>query len=54
MTEIGHGNLDWKSILDVAEKIGVKHYVVEQDENFLSTPFESLKASREFLKPFMK
>ena len=54
MTEIGHGNLDWKSILDVAEKIGVKHYVVEQDENFLSTPFESLKTSTAFLKPYMK
>jgi hypothetical protein len=27
---------------------------VEQDENFLSSPFESLKASAEYLKPFMK
>lgn len=54
MTEIGHGNLDWKSILETAEKIGVKHYVVEQDDYFMSTPFESLKYSAETLKPYMK
>lgn len=54
MTEIGHGNLDWKSILATAEKADVKHYVIEQDANFLSTPFESLKESVSYLKPFMK
>lgn len=54
MTEIGHGNLDWNKIMDTAEKIGVKHYVVEQDTNFMSTPFESLQFSADFLAKWKK
>ncbi len=54
MTEIGHGNLDWDKILKTAEQIGVTNYVVEQDNFFMgANPFESLKASAEFLKPYM-
>ena len=54
MTEIGHGNLDWDKIMTTAEKIGVKHYVVEQDENFLGTSLDSLKCSAEFLAKYQK
>ena len=54
MTEIGNGTLYWKGIMETAEKIGVKHYVVEQDTNFKGTPFESLKISAEFLKKYQK
>ena len=46
--------LYWKGIMETAEKIGVKHYVVEQDTNFKGTPFESLKISAEFLKKYQK
>lgn len=54
MTEVGHGNLDWDKIIKVAEQVGVENYVVEQDAFFLNNnPFESLKASAEFLKPYM-
>ena len=54
MTEIGHGNLDWDRILKTAKEIGVKHYVVEQDDYFMNTPFESLRSSAETLKPYME
>ena len=53
-TEVGNGNIYWKGVLDTAEKTGVKHYVVEQDAAFIANnPLESLKASAEFLKPYM-
>ena len=56
MTEIGNGNLEWNRILKTAEETGVKHYVVEQDGFFLdgNNPFASLKASADYLKPFIK
>ncbi|MBP3379029.1 MAG: sugar phosphate isomerase/epimerase [Clostridia bacterium] len=54
ITEIGNGNLYWEGILDVAEKIGVKYYVVEQDI-WPGDPFDSIKISSEYLhKNFMK
>ena len=53
MTEIGHGNLDWDSIIKTAQKIGVKHYVVEQDKNFMNeSPLESLQFSADYLKKY--
>ena len=30
--EIGGGNINFKGIAEVAERIGVEHYIVEQDE----------------------
>ncbi len=48
ITEIGHGNLWWVGIIETAEKIGVKYYVVEQDET-PGDPFESIKFSSEYL-----
>ena len=54
MTEVGNGTVNWKSVIELAEKIGVKHYVVEQDANFIgNNPFNSIKASAEYLKQFM-
>lgn len=54
VTEIGHGTLAWDRIIAAAERIGVKHYVVEQDGNFRGTPFNSLGDSAEFLAKYMK
>ena len=54
LTEIGNGNLDWDSIMACAEEIGVKHYCVEQDNNWNQTPFNSLRMSAEFLKKYQK
>ena len=54
MTEVGHGNLAFDKIMATAEKIGVKHYVVEQDTNFMGTAFDSVAFSAEFLKKYRK
>ena len=54
MTEVGNGTVNWKSVIEMGEKIGVKHYVVEQDANFIgNNPFNSIKASADYLKQFM-
>ena len=54
LTEVGHGNLAWDKIMATAEKIGVKHYVVEQDMNWKGTPFNSLQMSADFLAKYRK
>lgn len=43
-TEVGNGSIDWKKILDAAQKLGVEHYFVEQDEGD-RPPIESLRIS---------
>ena len=54
ITEVGYGNLNWDGIMEACEKSGVKYYCVEQEKNFINDdPFESLKASAEFLKKYM-
>ena len=52
ITEVGNGALCWDRILKTAEQIGVKHYVVEQDNNFTGTAFDSLKMTADFLKKY--
>ena len=54
-TSIGNGNIYWDGVLDTAEKIGVKHYVVEQDSRWIDNdPFKSLQASRDYLAKYIK
>jgi sugar phosphate isomerase/epimerase len=48
-TEVGQGTIDFKKIFAAAQKAGVKHYFVEQDETALS-PFSSIELSIEYLK----
>ena len=48
-TEIGNGTINFKDVIATAEKIGVKHYVVEQDV-CPGNPFDSLKISYDNLK----
>lgn len=50
MTEVGNGNLNWKKIIEVAEKCGVKHYVVEQDACLGGDCMASMKQSADYLK----
>lgn len=52
-TEVGSGNLWWDGIVPLAEQIGVKYYVVEQ-EAFTMDQFESMRRSSEFLHRYMK
>ena len=49
ITEIGHGNIWWKGVIETAEKAGVKYYVVEQD-TCPGDPFDSLKFSADYIK----
>ena len=54
MTEVGNGFVNWDSVIELAEKIGVKHYVVEQDANFANgNPFDSIKTSAETLAKYI-
>lgn len=53
MTEVGHGNLYMEGILETAEKIGVKSYIVEQD-TCPGDPFVSMKQSADYLNKFIK
>lgn len=54
MTEVGNGLVNWKAVIEQAERIGVTHYVVEQDANFIDgDPLASAKASADYLKQFM-
>jgi sugar phosphate isomerase/epimerase len=50
MAEIGEGNLNWPAILGAAAAAGVEWYLVEQDQCYDRTPFESLAISYRNLK----
>lgn len=54
ITEVGHGNLSFAPAIQAAEKIGVSHYIVEQDNNFSPDSIASLAFSADYLKKFMK
>ena len=53
LTEVGSGALDMKAALDAARAFGVKWGIVEQDDNFKISPFESAKTSYEYLKTIL-
>lgn len=51
ITEIGNGNIDFVTIVDLAEKTGVKKFVVEQDRNFITgSSMESIETSYKYIK----
>jgi sugar phosphate isomerase/epimerase len=43
--EIGEGNLNWPAILEAAKEGGVEWYLIEQDDCYGRSPFESLEIS---------
>lgn len=47
ITEVGNGNIDFKKVIETAEKCGVKYYCVEQDN---CTCFDSMKFSADYIK----
>ncbi len=49
ITEIGNGNINFDGIIETADRIGVKYYVVEQD-TCPGDPFDSLRISRDYIK----
>ncbi|MEA2012616.1 MAG: sugar phosphate isomerase/epimerase [Verrucomicrobiota bacterium] len=49
--EIGRGNLDWKGIIDAAEKASCEWFIVEQDGDwFDNDPFKSLEISLQYIE----
>lgn len=48
-TEVGKGVVDLKSVLDVAEQVGIEYIIVEQ-EQFENSSLESAKLSLEFFR----
>jgi sugar phosphate isomerase/epimerase len=47
-TELGNGTIQWRALLALAQRLGIEHYYVEQDESDKS-PMDSLKISYTFL-----
>lgn len=49
-TEVGTGAIDFIKIADYAEKSGLKHVFVEQDDIYIPNKFESIKKSYSYVK----
>ena len=47
---VGEGNLDWKPIIALCRKNGVKSFAIEQDDCYGRDEFECVKSSYDFLK----
>lgn len=47
---VGQGSIDWKSVLDAAQRLHIEHYFVEQDDTY-GHPIESIRASYQYLRP---
>lgn len=50
MREVGEGNLNWKAILAACAEIGIKRYIIEQDDCNGLCPFDCLATSFRNLK----
>lgn len=48
-TEVGSGIIDFKTIFNEAKKSGMKHFFVEQENNYNPNSFESIKKSCDFI-----
>lgn len=51
-TEVGAGGINWPAILEVARKLQIEHYFVEQD-HIDGPPLESLRASYTYLRKIL-
>ncbi len=49
VTECGNGNINFKAIIPCCEKLGVEHFIVEQDGNWAVSPLESARVSAKYL-----
>lgn len=48
-TEVGNGEIDWRTLMAAARRAGIKRYFVEQEPPFEHPPLESLKTSFDYL-----
>jgi sugar phosphate isomerase/epimerase len=53
-TEVGNGSLDFKSIFAASKLAGVKHYIVEQENNYVPDFYGSIAASNKQVKKILK
>jgi sugar phosphate isomerase/epimerase len=51
-TEVGHGSVDWRTVLSDAERLQVEHYYVQQDET-PGNPIDSIRSSYEYLRTIL-
>ena len=49
-TEIGNGTIDFKKLMQNAKLSGVKHYFLEQEDNYVPDPFTSIQTSFNYIK----
>ena len=49
-TEVGNGTVDFKTIFASAKLAGVKHYIVEQENNYVPDIYTSIKSSCSYTK----
>lgn len=52
-TEVGNGSIDFKKIFAQAKLAGVKHYIVEQENNYQPDFFGSIKKSSRSVKKLL-
>lgn len=52
-TEVGTGAIDFANIIQAAEKSGLVHAFVEQDDIYLPNKFESVKKSYEYVQKYL-
>ncbi|MEP6713653.1 MAG: sugar phosphate isomerase/epimerase, partial [Ferruginibacter sp.] len=52
-TEVGNGSIDFKKIFKHAKQAGVKHYIVEQENNYQPEFFGSIKISSHAVKKLL-
>lgn len=48
-TEIGSGSIDFKTIFKEVKQSGMKHFFVEQENNYKPNAFEAIKTSCDFI-----
>jgi len=48
-TEVGHGSINWKAVIDTAQKMGIEYYFVEQDQS-PGNPLDSIRASYKYIR----
>lgn len=51
-TEVGHGSINWKAVIDTAQKMGIEYYFVEQDQT-PGNPLASIRSSYQYLRTIM-
>jgi sugar phosphate isomerase/epimerase len=49
-TEVGNGSIDFKKIIASASLAGIKHYYLEQENNYVPDPLSSIQKSYSFIK----